>query len=266
MKPTSFKFLSFFIISLFSIFPFISCSDDKDDDGLKIKYFILSSEILELDIEASEGVIDVKTNLPGITVNVEDSWCKAVLNGTELKVKVEEFNGDADERNTNVTLKAGNETKTLKVTQSALSDQKIKIASATAEYSHSANGIEFSFDNDLDTYFMSHWTQTIFPFDVIYNFDDIKKIDFFIYQPRPGGEKKNGLLGKLEVWYATKENPGFTKYKDYDFETAPDVRKIEFIPALTNPTQIKFVLYKGYGTGTYAAIGEMEFYRAGKKK
>lgn len=262
---TLIKILPFLIVSTIILFTY-SCSDKDDDDKLKIKYFMLNKEEISFDIAESVEVIGYKTNQGEVELEVSDNWCKAkVLSETEIEVKVEECGDDIDERKAEIKVKTQYESKVITVTQSALEDVKVKIASAEAEYSHSANGIGLSFDGDYGTYFMSHWSQTQFPFNVIYNFRDVKKIDFFVYHPRSGGEKKNGLLNKLEVWYATKSNPTFVKYSDYDFEASPDKQEITFTPALVNPTQIKFVLYQGYGTGTYAAIGEMEFFRAGKK-
>lgn len=145
----------------------------------------------------------------------------------------------------------------------AASGRQIPVASATAAFAHSANGIALSYDGDYQTYYMSHWSNTTFPFDVVYNFDDVDKMDYMIYHPRgtASGTGVNGLLGRVDVWYATQSNPTFTKYGEYDFEKVASMRKIEFQPALVNPTQIKLVLYQGYGSGTYAAIGEMEFFK-----
>ncbi|GAB6010060.1 M60 family metallopeptidase [Dysgonomonas reticulitermitis] len=206
--------------------------------------------------------------MPQILVEVPVDWCEATLNGYDLTINVE-ANIDIS-RDTEITIKGKTVIKTIKINQKGINtpptgsipdDVLIPVSSASASSFHSANPIELSFDGDYDTYFMTHWTQATFPVEVIYNFNNVEAMDYFIYYPRPGGANKNGLLGEFEVWYATEGNPAFTKLDNFDFKNSPTSVRINFASRLIKPTQVKFVLYRGYGSGTYAAIGEMEFYR-----
>lgn len=248
------------------LFSFVGCKKEEER-GLKIKYFDIDKDALVLDVAGATDVVTIKTNLSGVSIDVSAPWCKAkLISENRLEVKVDAATDDVEERKAEITLKSEFDSqKIITVSQTAVNDSKLKVSSATAAYANGTNGINLSIDNDYNTYFMSDWSATKFPFEVIYNFDGINKIDFLRYYPRSGGAMKNGLLSKLEIWYTTKNNPSFIKYDDYDFEFSPEMKQIAFTPALMQPKQIKFVLYQGYGTGTYAAIGEMEFFKAGKK-
>lgn len=267
MKLNILKNLTTLTMCSFTVlFLLIGCKQEEEH-GLKITYFDIDKNELFLDIAGATDVVNIKTNLNGIAIEVSEPWCKAkLISDKGLEVKVDAVPDGIDERKAEIVLKSEYDSKkVITVSQIALNDSKIKVAKANAEYAHSANSIGLSIDNDYNTYFMSHWSETQFPFDVIYDFEGVNKIDFLRYHPRPGGENKNGLLAKFEIWYTTKSNSTFVRYGEYDFQYAAEIKEIAFTPALIEPKQIKLVLYQGYGTGTYAAIGEMEFFKAGMK-
>lgn len=141
-------------------------------------------------------------------------------------------------------------------------DIYIKPKSGIASDFQPGEGIELSFDGDMNTMYHSRWQgATVFPITLDYLFDEtVSQIDYVIYHPRTTGY--NGHFIEVEVWYAAGGGP-MTKYKDYDFGGENTSSRVTFEPAIVNPNIIRFVVKSGTGDddGTYAACAEMEFYR-----
>lgn len=259
------------ILSLFaiSLLWFGSCNPETGNTP-QGPYINLSAYTLEFGNNGGYEIITVETNLPRIAATCDaGEWCTATLDGGSVIVNVK-ANSEPGGRTATIRVKGEGAFQTVTVKQNEIpvnaiaDDIQIPVEGATAAFHNPGNEIEKSFDGDYQTYFMSHWSATTFPFDVVYEFTGASSMDYFIYYPRgtASGTGTNGLLGGVEVWYATKGNPAFTKYGDYDFQMGSSAQKVEFSPALTNPTRIKLVLSRGMGNGgTYAAIGEMEFFR-----
>ena len=143
------------------------------------------------------------------------------------------------------------------------SDTYIKPKSGIASEFQPGEGIELSFDGNMNTMYHSRWMgATTFPVTLDYQFDATvsQKIDYAVYYPRQTGT--NGHFIEVEVWYAADGKP-LTKYKDYNFGGAATPSTVVFEPAIVNPETIRFVVKSGTGDGqgNYVACAEMEFYR-----
>ncbi len=263
------------ILSAFSVILLLSlgsCTPQGPGEGSG-PYLDLSTYSLQFPTGGGEETVTVETDLPKIAATSDSKeWCTVTLTGNTITVKVE-VNNELIQRRAAVTVKGEGVTQRIDITQSGVptdaiaEDVKITVASGRADYFYPGQEIEKSFDGNFQTYFISNWgsgTDTRFPFNVEYNFTGVPSMDYFIYYPKGG--TTNGLLQRLEVWYAANGNTTLTKYGDFDFKGEPVSKKVEFSPALTNPTQIRIVLYEGLnsksdGSATYAGIGEVEFYR-----
>ena len=139
----------------------------------------------------------------------------------------------------------------------ALSDDiYIKPSSATASVSDPGEGIERSFDRDVNTFYRT----SMLPATLDYTFDNtVTQIDYFIYYPAFNATMA-GYAGQIEVWYAANGQP-MTKYGDYNFNGSDQPSTVVFQPAILNPETIRIVLKTGRGNS--ATCAEMEFYRKG---
>jgi hypothetical protein len=141
-------------------------------------------------------------------------------------------------------------------------DVYIKPKSGIASEFQPGEGIEFSFDGNMNTMYHSRWMgATVFPVTLDYIFDkSVSLIDYAVYYPRQTGS--NGHIIEVEVWYAAAGG-SMTKYKDYNFGGENTPSTVVFEPAIVNPDTIRFVVKSGTGDGegNYVACAEMEFYR-----
>lgn len=142
-------------------------------------------------------------------------------------------------------------------------DTYIKPKSGKASEFHSGEGIEASFDGNINTMYHSRWgNATVFPVTLDYMFSNtVSQIDYAVYYPRQD-EGTNGHIVEVEVWYAADGGP-MTKYRDYNFGGESSPSTVLFEPAIINPDTIRFVVKSGTGDGqsTFVACAEMEFYR-----
>ena len=142
------------------------------------------------------------------------------------------------------------------------SDFYIKPKSGQASEFQPGEGIELSFDGNMETMYHSRWyAGTVFPVTLDYMFaDTVSQIDYAVYYPRTSGT--NGHFIEVEVWYAANGEP-MAKYKDYNFGGSSLPSTVVFEPAIVRPETIRFVVKSGTGDsqGSFAACAEMEFYR-----
>ena len=140
-------------------------------------------------------------------------------------------------------------------------DIKIKPINATCSSYQGGEGIERSYDDNLNTFYHSAYNNTganYFPITLTYSFgNNVSKIDYIVYHPRAVGT--NGNFKEFELWVATKSNPTPTKYGDYDFLGNSFASRIAFNEVIENPTEIRFVVKSG--VGGFANCAEMEFYQ-----
>lgn len=229
----------------------------------------LSETNLTFDRAGKTKTVAVNTNIKDISLEVvPEDWCSVTYSEKTLTITAIS-NTNSEPRTATVTVSGDNLTETLTVTQQGRSADDIKddilisVKSGSASSSQSGQGIEKSFDGDLSTIYHSAWKNSAtnyFPITLTYNFEDIPTMDYFVYNPRQKGS--NGLFKEFDLYVATIENPTLTKYDSYNFEGSSSASRVDFSPALVNPTQIQFVVKSGAGDGQgFASCAEMQFYR-----
>ena len=84
--------------------------------------------------------------------------------------------------------------------------KELAISSATASQSESGQGIERSYDGNLNTLYHSPYgSNTTFPVELVYTLKEADRVDYMIYTPRQDGTM-NGNFGNILVEYATGDD------------------------------------------------------------
>lgn len=262
-----------FILAVLSCLFLTSCKDNgvggEDSDN---PYLELSETKLTFIRFTSSQSVTVKTNIKEITYSIadNDNWYSATYTNNILTVSVKDNTG-SKKRTGSITIGGDNVKKTLTIIQDTkdtntagiLSDIEIPVKSGDASSFHSGEGIDKSFDGNMNTIYHSEWGNIDrFPITLIYNFENVTTMDYLIYNPRMDGGT-NGNFKELELWIATETQP-LSKYGDYDFKGNSSASRISFSPALQKPTQIKFIVKSGIGDNDgigFASCAEMEFFR-----
>lgn len=146
-----------------------------------------------------------------------------------------------------------------KVKANIVAGNKVAISSASASVSQSGEGIEKSYDGNLNTLYHSPWNNSTnyFPVTMTYNFSNVNKISYLVYTPRTSGA--NGNFKEFDLYVATQSNPTLTKYGTYDFNGSTSASQVTFTTPLVNPKTIQFVVKSG--VGDFVSCAEMEFFR-----
>lgn len=259
------KYVSLLLVLLLSLF--VSCKEGEEVPET-LPFIDINNRSIQFVRLASSQNLKVSTNIDDIKCEVTSgtSWCSAHYTDAQLTITVAS-NSEYKSRTGNITL-SGKQTKvTITITQDGKgssidqvdNEQKITIKSATASSQHTGEEINKSFDGDLSTIYHSPWIANEYmPVTLTYNFENIKTVDYLIYNPRSDGGE-NGNFQEFDLYVATSENPTLKHYGTYDFKGSSIASSINFSPALVNPTQIQFVVKSG--KGGYASCAEMEFYR-----
>ncbi len=142
----------------------------------------------------------------------------------------------------------------------SLSDIKIVPSSGNSSNYQNGEGIEKSYDGNMNTLYHSSYSNTVFPITLTYNFTNVEFLDYFIYHPRQG--HTNGNFKELEIWYKLSDGQR-TKLGEYDFKGSESATRINFPTSLIKPEQIEFIIKSGVGDNGigYASCAEMEFYQ-----
>ena len=127
-------------------------------------------------------------------------------------------------------------------------DRKIRIVSGQANQAQPGEGIEKTFDSDYGTIYHSPWSNTQFPVTLTYQLEEPTHVDYLIYTPRNNGGS-NGNFGKIEVAYATSENPeNFITFCNTDLGESGVASQIELgEDGVDQVQQIRFTVNSGYG-------------------
>jgi hypothetical protein len=146
-----------------------------------------------------------------------------------------------------------------------ISDKQIPVKRAEASDEQPGEGINRSFDGNMNTLYHSRWAGTRFPVTLTYYFENEKQINYFIYYPRTDGS--NGNFKEIEVWTSDEAHPDFTKLGDYNFEGQSSPTKITFPKELKSPKAVRIVVKSGEGDdgNGFASCAEMVFYAANKQ-
>lgn len=146
-----------------------------------------------------------------------------------------------------------------KVKVNIVAGNKVAISSASASVSQPGEGIERSYDGNLSTLYHSPWNNSTnyFPVTMTYNFSNVEKISYLIYQPRTSGT--NGIFKEFDLYVATESSPTLTKYGTYNFNGSTSTSQITFTSPLISPTTIQFIVKSG--VGNFVSCAEMGFFR-----
>ena len=260
-KFSIFLAISFVFLSIFS------CKDEKP--SIPETDYHITPSVLEISFDGNSGVqeINVETNVPDIEVRVPQSgsWCVVEIIGNRLRLTVERNSSATMPRSVGVTLQSSSNGKisarvnvlqdkgTVPPDIPLAGDEKLPVASSIASEALGGRGIALSHDGDMNTFYQSR-ENAVFPVTLIYNFADAPSIDYLYYFPRSDGST-NGNIQKFELWVS--QSSGLQKYGEYDFNGTSG--RIDFVPPLTDVTQIQFKILSG--TGGMVNCAEMEFYR-----
>ncbi len=140
-------------------------------------------------------------------------------------------------------------------------DVAVKVSSATASNEQRGEGAAQSIDGNMSTIYHSSWSNTVFPVELKYTFNNPETIDYMIYYPRTDGS--NGNFKETEVYVS--ENGKETLISKYDFKGSgtPSVIDIKG----KKPGYVKVIVKSGLGdnqTG-FASCAEMQFFRRNEK-
>lgn len=146
-------------------------------------------------------------------------------------------------------------------------DIKVKVINGTASSFQSGEGIEKSFDGDINTIYHSDYNNkgdSYFPITLEYNFEKESNMDYFVYYPRSYGS--NGLFKEVDIEVKTNANTRGTeewkKVMTYDFKGNSNAMRVDFQESLIGVSSIRFVVKSGTGDGQgFASCAEMEFYK-----
>lgn len=259
------------ISAIFLLLLTVSFSCSKDDSIEPETYYLeIPNDKLTIERIGSVQTISVNTNIKDISCSAfPEDWCDAVYSNGILTITTSN-NTKSESRVCTITISGEKLKKTISVTQQGRSatvaeikdDIKIPVKSGQASSFQPGEGIENSFDGNMNTLYHSAWDNkgaNYFPITLTYNFENVSTMDYLIYYPRTEGS--NGFFKEFELWVAADGKP-LAKYSDYNFSGSSSASRINFTPALLNPTQIQLVVKSGAGDGQgFASCAEMEFYR-----
>lgn len=222
----------------------------------------------------SVGYTDTTFFVPVLTnqeleVKSSSDWVTPTIENKRLKIKVA-TNNVAMDRNATITIssKDGAMARTFKVDQDregyaafVPTDEKVKVASATASDSQSGEGIERTYDGDVSTLWHSPYNNNQgggFPFTLTYNFKNVDHIDYLRYVPRTSGGS-NGNFNEVEIYVKCAGDTDYKQVYKGSWGGKSSSRDVSFETPLKNPESIQFKILSG--SGNFASCAEMEFYQ-----
>ncbi|PWN57989.1 M60 family metallopeptidase [Chryseobacterium viscerum] len=120
----------------------------------------------------------------------------------------------------------------------------------------SGEGIDKSYDNDVNTLYHSSYSNTSFPVVLNYRLDGVTPIDYLKYVPRISGN--NGIFGNVTISYNTTSNSAFVTLMSFDFQNSNAPVKVYFSNQIT-PLNVRITVNNG--AGNFASCAEMGFYK-----
>lgn len=210
--------------------------------------------------------VEVVSNVD-FTITPKSDWLKVVqFKDNFLYLKTTQNEADVERVGSIEVAEVGGTTKkTVQITQSKNNaasfikgDIKIKVSSGSASQEQPGEGIEKSFDGDYNTIYHSPWGDgTKMPVTLTYNFTNVPKIDYLVYNPRRSGG--NGNFNDIEVYTKKEGDADFTLFGTYKLNGSSTPFRIEFPDGgLINPTSVRFVVKSG--SAGYASCAEMDFF------
>lgn len=152
-------------------------------------------------------------------------------------------------------------------------DTQVSPKSATANNSQSGNGIELTYDGDLDTYWHTAWG-TYFdvsesnPAILTYSFNNVSHIDYVNYITRNDGSV-NGNFDRVQIYAKCGSETSYTLVTDTDLGGTSGTHRIDLGDSgLDNPVSIQFKVLSGNSDQTgksFASCAEMQFFVDNRK-
>ncbi|MDE6448888.1 MAG: M60 family metallopeptidase [Muribaculaceae bacterium] len=263
------KFLKLLFLSCL----FLGACSDKDEpqappakEELGVENIYRS---MEIDRSASTLTIPLVTNLKAENLKVEQTgtWFVASLkdteNGAAIEAKVRE-NNTGGRREGTITVKTASKLNSVTINITQLDgdlaldgDIMVKVIDAKASEAQPGQGIEYTYDGNMETGYHSPWSGARFPVKLEYMFSGKDVINYIIYRSGNG----NGNFGKFTLYAATDAaRSDYKKIGDYNFYEKGGSTVIS-VPGDLKATAIKFEIHSGLNG--HASCKEMEFYTFG---
>ena len=231
----------------------------------KAPAILTSFENLEAGYLDSLITVEIASNV-NFTITPKVDWLKVVkFKDNYLYLKTVQNESDIARTGSFEVIEAGGTTKkTVQITQSKNNassfikgDQKIRVSGGIASQSQTGEGIEKSYDGDYSTMYHSPWSGTVMPVTLTYNFTNVDRIDYLVYNPRLSGS--NGNFDNIDVYYKLMDGANYVLFGSFKLNGSSSPYRIEFPNGLVNPTNIRFVVKSG--TAGFASCSEMEFFK-----
>lgn len=270
MKPLKYSFLA---LALLSQAAGAQTKLQFDVDGSKPAFVLAAKDTVHVGYAAGINTVAVMSNTTDYTVEkktTDADWVsfRKEKNGNLTFFSL--YNYDNQEGRTAafaLSTPDGKVTRTLVVAQPAntsaseMGDKLLEIKSATASSSEGGEGIERSYDGNVNTLWHSSYSGCAMPVTLTYTFAKAGRIDYMRYTPRTNGS--NGNFGRITVYYATAAATGtWVKVADADcaMSNAPTV--VDFGEGIDNVAKVKIEVNTAQpqGTTTMASCAEMEFF------
>ena len=94
------------------------------------------------------------------------------------------------------------------------------------------------------------------PVELIYDFEDVERIDYLGYAPRQDGGS-NGWVSEAEIYVKTDADTDYRLYQHCQWPLNSDVKRVFFTNGLLHPVSIKVRFLRGLGN--FASCSEMLF-------
>ena len=129
---------------------------------------------------------------------------------------------------------------------------------ATTTNSQSGEGADKAIDGNPSTMWHTSWSGTTMPQSITLDLGSEYEIDKFTCLPRQAGE--NGKITKYEVQVST-DGENFTKVAEGSWNTAPDLKVVEFEP--TQATHIRLIAKETVGDkpSFFASVAELNVHK-----
>lgn len=219
---------------------------------------------------------DVTASIP-FEVSIDKDWA-SLIKSTDGTIYIHvSRNMQPTARTANITFSnvEQNVSETLVLTQGR-DESVMELPSDIQVFSSSQSGtnaqsnefdIKKTVDNDLTTFYHTRRTPTKFvvspetPAVLTYNFKNIEKIDYVVYNPRQD-DNSNGNFREVEVYIKKQGEASYTLYGKYDWRGSGAASIVKFDKleegTLQNPASIQFKVLSGQGD--YATCAEMQFF------
>lgn len=279
------KFLPLLIL-LQLIIGTLHSSCKKSESLPEIVLEINNSDLLiNLPFSATTKSIPVNTTAAAWTVSSDQGWCTVTAqNGVQKSVEMTVAKNETfDLRTARITVKAGNLTQVISVSQQGLNqvyipgqttafqkDKKIRILSATltpADKYQNGEDVSKSIDGLLTTLYHSPWSgmpdKTTISIEYKLDPQDASLANYVVLYPRTSGS--NGVIRSVNVWISTADDTKYVQVGSATVSLSNNPVVVRFKSPVVNPRGIKIEItdaYSGDAGKYYVSLAEFECYES----